>query len=118
WLTYRRPEGRSATANAVSIRITKLPNTKKEKNRNSPKVDDVTIVNRLGSVGKPSPSSGRRPRPQRRLCFVWNAPSASIRSSCPSSDASTLSWEDKRRLVVKLSNSKQAPFIVVVNGFC
>ncbi|KIH67024.1 hypothetical protein ANCDUO_02648, partial [Ancylostoma duodenale] len=105
WSTYRKPGEHSVTVSAGSTPTTKLPNTRRVKSRSSLKDEDVTIVSKQDLVVKPSPSSERRPRPLRRLCFVWSAQNASTRSSCPSSGASTSSWEDRRRHVARSSNS-------------
>ncbi|KHJ97322.1 hypothetical protein OESDEN_02699 [Oesophagostomum dentatum] len=76
--------------------------------------EDVTIANRQDLVVRPSLSSGRRLRPLKRLSFVWNAQNASTRNNWLLSDASTSSWEDKRRHVDRLSNSKHVRLLLLM----
>jgi hypothetical protein len=47
----------------------------------SRRVSAVTIASRAVTVVRPSRSSGKRPRPQRRSCYVWSAQSARPRHS-------------------------------------
>merc|ERR1712178_368878 len=93
WLTSRRPGSPFVKArNVENTHFIKLHNTRQAKHHCMPKGRGVMIVNNQDTVDRPSLCFTRRLKPQRRLYFVWNAPSASTGSRCPSSDASTSNW--------------------------
>ena len=65
--------------------------------RCSHKERDVTIESKVVMVVRPSLSSTRRQRRQRRLCWDWNVSTVKPSHNCLSSDASISSWVVIRR---------------------
>lgn len=93
-------------SNAESIHHTKWLSTRLERRLCLLKEREDTTESSRVMVVKLSLSSTRKPRPQRRLCWDWNALYASTSSNWLSSVASTLNLEVKRRPRVRLCNSK------------
>ena len=89
-----------------STQPTKCLSTNPARHRSLPKEREDTTWNKRVSVVRPSPSSRRRRRPQRRLCWSSSAVSLKQRASESSRDARLSSLERRRRLQA-LSHSEQ-----------